>query len=283
VPPPNDVGYYPSGGTFYECITAAVNDVAINGFDSQDRIAFWIDRIRSAATRSMVRPEVLERHLNETMRAVYRSKIERGGILKQHPGVSRFTLDRVAPNLRAELDRRIMASANLIKLNRAAAMETTLQRFSGWATSIPVGGSDAVDRAETKDEIRKSLASLPYRERLVANDQGHKLVANLNNILAVDAGALAAIWHSHAGEAGYDARKSHATRNDNVYLLRDTWAAQRGFVKVGPAGYYDAITAAGEEVNCRCWITYLYALRRLPADMLTAKGVEELERVRLAA
>lgn len=283
MPPPNDVGYYPSGGTFYETITAAINDVAHNGFDSPDRISFWIDRIRSAATRSMVRPEVLERHLNETMRAIYRSKIERGGILKQHPGVSRFTLDRVAPHLRAELDRRIMASANLIKLNRAKAMEETVQRFSGWATSIPVGGSDAVDRVETKDEIRKSLASLPYRERLVANDQGHKLVANLNNILAVDAGALAAVWHSHAGEAGYNARVSHAARNDKVYLLRDTWATQRGFVRVGPDGYYDAITAAGEEVNCRCWITYLYALRRLPADMLTAKGVEELERVRLAA
>lgn len=283
MPPPNDVGYYPSGGTFYEVITAAVNDIAAHGFDSPDRIAFWIDRIRSAATRSMVSPEVLERHLNETMRAVYRSKIERGGILKQHPGVSRFTLDRVAPHLRAELDRRIMASANLIKLNRTKTIEETIQRFSGWATSIPVGGSDAVDRVDTKDEIRKSLASLPYRERLVANDQGHKLVANLNNILAVDAGALAARWHSHVGEAGYDARITHAARNDRVYLIRESWAQQRGFVKPGPAGYTDDITAPGEEVNCRCFYRYLYALRRLPADMLTSKGVEELDRVRLAA
>lgn len=281
--PPNDVGIWPSGGsTFYEVITAAVNDLIQNGFDSLDRVEFWITRIRSAASRGMVAPAILERHLNETMRSIYRAKIERGGILKQHPGVSRFTLDKVAPRLRSELDRRIMASASLIKLNREKAVSDTIQRFQGWATSIPAGGSDAVDRGETKTEIRKALASLPYRERLVANDQGHKFVANLNNILATDAGALAARWHSHAGEAGYNARPSHAARADRVYLIRDCWAQERGFVKAGPAGYYDEVTAAGEEVNCRCWITYLYALRRLPADMLTARGAEELDRVKLA-
>jgi hypothetical protein len=283
MPPPNDLGFIRYEGSFYSVITDAINDLIANGFDSFDRVEAWVSRIRAAAIRNMVPEATLQRHLNETMRSIYRAKVERGGMLKFHPGVSRFTLDRVRPALRSELDRRIMASAQLIKLNRSKAIEETLQRFSGWATSIPAGGSDAVDRSETKTEMRKALASLPYRERLVATDQGHKFVANLNNILATDAGALAAKWHSHAGEAGYDARKSHAERAGKVYLIRGCWAQERGFVKPGDAGYYDDVTAVGEEVNCRCWATYIYALRRLPADMLTVRGAEELERVKVAA
>lgn len=283
MPPPNDVGIFPSGGGFYEVLTAAISDIADNGFDSLDRVSFWVDRIRGAAIRSMVPVATLERALNETMRSIYRAKIERGGILRQHPGVSRFTLAKVQPRLRAELDRRIMASASLIKLNRAASVEKMVQRFSGWATSIPDGGSDAVNRRETKAEIRKALASLPFAERRVAVDQGHKFVANLNNIIAVDGGAIALVWHSHAGELGYNARPSHAAREGLVYLIRDNWASEHGFVKPGEAGYYDDVTAVGEEVFCRCWATYLYALRRLPDAMLTEKGRAELERVRLAA
>ena len=179
MPPPNDLGFYPSSGTFYETVTAAIADIVTNGFDSTDRISFWIDRLRSSAIRNMVSPAILERTLNDTMRAIYRAKIDRGGILKQHPGVSRFTLDQVAPRLRAELDRRIMASADLIKRNREKAIAETLQRFSGWATSIPAGGSDAVSRVDVKDDLRKALVSLPYRERLVATDQGHKFVAKI--------------------------------------------------------------------------------------------------------
>lgn len=283
MPPPNDLGFYQfADAGFFSTVSAAVTDMVTHGFDSIDRVSFWIDRIRSSAIRNMVPPDVLERNLNETMRAVHRSKVERAGLLKQHPGVSRFTLEKVAPRLRSELDRRIMASADLIKRNREKAIAETLQRFSGWATSIPAGGSDALSRREAATEIRKALVSLPYRERLVATDQSHKFVANLNEILATDAGAIAARWNSHAGEAGYNARPSHAARQGRVYLIRDNWASAKGLVKVGPDGYYDQITAAGEEVNCRCWITYLYALRRLPPDMLTQCGAEELQRVKVA-
>jgi hypothetical protein len=111
-----------------------------------------------------------------------------------------------------------------------------------------------------------------------AQAASYQVVANVY----VGYGGLTCTWNSHWRESGYNARIEHKERDGKVYLLRESWAAERGLVKPGDAGYYDEVTAVGEEVYCRCWVTYLYALRRLPADMLTAKGREELERASLA-
>lgn len=268
------------GASFYEVVTAAINDMAENGYDSSERLTFWVGQIRIAAVRSMTPLPVLQRHLDDTLRSIYRSKIERGGILRYHRGVSLFTLQQVAPRLHAELDRRIMANADLIKLNREQAVADTVQRFTGWGTSIPPGGSEAVHRVEAKTEIRKAMVSLPFRERRVAIDQGHKFVANLNEILAVDGGALAGIWHSHYREANYNYRKDHKERDDKAYVVRDNWALGKGFMKTDGHKYTDEITKPGEEVFCRCFYTWIYALRDLPHDMLTDKGRAELARIR---
>ena len=198
-------------------------------------------------------------------------------------GVERFTIERIKPSLRAELDRRILASASLIRLNRDAAIEKTIQRFQGWATSIPKGGSGAVAKRETKDDIRKSLAQLPFEERRVLIDQGHKLTSSISEILATDGGAIAGVWRSHWRQSGYDYRVDHKDRDEKVYTVRDNWAMQAGLMKVGRAGYTDDITKPGEEVFCRCYYSYLYHLRDLPASMLTAKGRAQLERVRQGA
>ena len=275
--------FQPKGEGFFAVLTAAIADFAEHGFDSAERLDRWLKAIREAAARSMVSPALLEKTMADNLRGVYRAQIERGGILKRHPGVSQFTLDKVKPKLRAELDRRIMASAQLIKLNRAASIEKTMQRFSGWATSIPVGGSDVVDKVETKTDIRKALAQLPFEERRVAIDQGHKFAANLNDILAVDAGAIAGIWHSHKDEVNYNGRPAHNARDGKIFLVRGNWAIKKGLIKQSGNNYTDEIEQPGEFVYCRCTYQYLYALRRLPKDMLTAKGEAALQNVRMAA
>jgi hypothetical protein len=70
--------------------------------------------------------------------------VGRAGALKRHQGISRFTLNYLEPKLRTELDRRILASVDLIQLNRRKAIDTTLSRFSGWASSIPSADSIAL-------------------------------------------------------------------------------------------------------------------------------------------
>lgn len=283
MPPPNDAPGYGYGASFYETITSAINAMTETGYVSAERVAEWVERIRQAALRTLTPPHVLHEQLTRTMRAVYQTFVERGGILKFHPGVPRFTLERIKPRLRAELDRRILAAANLVKLNRERVIEDTLRRFSGWATSIPPGGSNAVDKRAEKAEIRKPLASLPFRERRVAIDQGMKFRANLSNIMAQDTGAVALVWRSHWRQVNYDYREDHKERDGKVYLIRGSWAQEKGLVRVGDAGYYDEITAVGEEVFCRCFATYLYSLNRLPVDLLTQKGREAIEGMKQSA
>lgn len=267
--------------TFYETITAAINDMVEHGFDSVERVSRWIRTIRSSANETLVPTAVLEANLTSTFRGIYTRLVEKGQILKWHGGIDLFTYAKVKPKLRAELDRRIVASRDLIKLNREQAVADTTQRFQGWATSIPVGGTDTADRAETKARIRKPLASLPYEERRVATDQGHKFIGNLHTILATDSGALAGRWSSHWRQPGYKYRKDHKERDDHLYVVRDNWALKAGLMK--PAGhlYTDDITAPGEEVNCRCSYNYIYGLRSLPPEMLTEKGRAELQKVSL--
>lgn len=265
--------------SFYEILTAAVADFIDHGYDDPDRLQTWVDAIRTAAERELVPEREMVEALRRSFTAVFIREVERGAIMKRHVGLDRFTLAKVKPKLRAELDRRIAASADLIRLNRAAAIETTLRRFSGWATSLPVGGTETVDRRSVKTQVRKSLASLPFRERRVAVDQGHKFLANLSEVLATDGGAIAGVWRQHFT---HHPRPTHAVRNGKVYLVKGSWAHKSGLVK--PVfGYTDDITRPGEEVLCRCTYHWLHSLGRLPAAMLTAKGQSELERVQTAA
>lgn len=261
--------------TFYEVVTAAVKDISENGYDPI-RVDMWIRRIEESAKRDMVSSFVLERTLRASMEGLYKRYIERGVVLQYSPGVSQFTLDKVKPKLRVELDRRIMAASQLIKLNREEAIQKSLRRFAGWSTSIPQGGSDVVDKNEVKRDIRKSIADLPFEERRVLIDQGHKFTAALSETLATDGGAIAAIWNSNWRQRNYNYREDHKERDQKVYVVRGNWAQSKGLMKVGPDGYTDEITGPAEEPYCRCYYRWIYNLRDLPSSLLTAKGLESL-------
>lgn len=266
--------------SYFDVLTAAINDLAEHGYDSPERVTRWSTRLRDALKGTMTSEAKLEVDLRIAMTAAYRRLVDQGELAKFHQGVGRFAVEKVRPALRAELDRRILAAANLIKLNREEAVRKTLRRFEGWSTSIPRGGSDHVDRREEKADLRKALKSLPFEERRVLIDQGHKLRASLSDIVARDGGAIAAVWRSHWRQAGYDYREDHKDRDAQVYLLKSSWARDKGLVKPGPAGLFEDITAPGEEPFCRCYVTWVYHLRDLLKDMLTERGAEELERVR---
>ena len=268
--------------TFFETISEAINYFTENGFGSTEKLEFWVKAIRDAAARTMTPDDVLERELKRTFGAVYQAQIERGGILQYHSGVTKFTLQQVKPRLRRELDRRIMAAASQIKLNREEVMADTLRRFSGWATSIPDGGTDIAKRKEIKDQIRKPLASMPFKARRCIIDQSHKLTSSLSEIVALDNGALAGIWHSEWRRIGYNFRPDHKHRDENVYVVRGNWALEQGLMKPDGHLYTDDLTKPGEEVYCSCRYQWIYNLRSLPNSMLTEKCRSKLAAARIA-
>jgi len=266
--------------TFYQVIQAAIADLSENGFDTEGRLAFWSAEIRRAADELLMPEWRLQEELRLALGSIYSRLVEKGGIARYHPGVEKFTIDRLKPKMRVELDRRILASTNLIKLNRQESVDATIRRFQGWATSIPAGGQRESDKAEATRNVKKAMASLPFESRRVIIDQGMKLTSSINKIVAEDGGAIAGRWRSHWRQAGYNARHEHKERDEKIYLIRDSWAHKAGLVKPNDDGYTDQITEPGQEISCRCYYVYIYALKRLPDDMITDKGRAKLAEAR---
>lgn len=260
--------------TFYEVLTAAVNDIIEHGFDSKDRIDEWLKKIKEAAQKELIPDWKMNQEMEKALLSAFNRLVIKGGLINKN--VTKFTVDRLKPTLRAELDRRIMASASLIKMNREKNIADVLQRFEGWATSIPSGGSKAVDKVKEKQNIKKSLGKMPFEQRRVVIDQTHKLIANINDIVAVDGGAIAGQWYSHWKQPNYDYRKDHKERDNKIYVIRGNWASEKGLIKA-INGYTDDITQPGEEVYCRCSYKYIYNLQKLPTEMLTKKGEQALQ------
>lgn len=272
--------------TFTRTVRDAVKFFLRNGYSSREELERWQALIRQAAEG-----ETADDYLAMVTRSLTKSydlQVTRAGALKRHKGITRFTINYLEPKLRAELDRRILSSVDLIQLNRRKAIDTTLSRFSGWASSIPTADSIALTglqgtMLDTAQHIQKSAEQVDFEARRVMIDQNHKLIANIDNVIATSNNAIAAIWHSHWRQSGYDFREDHKERDQLFYLIRGNWAQKNGYVKAGPAGYLDEITQPGEEVFCRCYVTYIYNLRSIPEYMLTQKGNKFMESMKKAA
>ena len=262
--------------TLYDVLTDAVNYYVKNGWDSQKSLLSWSNKLRVAASRQAPDDDVTRKHLT----SIYSRLVVHGGALKDQPpdGPTKVTLDKLKPEFREELDRRIFASANLIQLNREQAIDKTIQRFQGWVTSIPPDGVSDVDKNAQKSALGKSVKDLDFISRRVAIDQGHKLASNVKYLLSVQSGAIAFAWHSNWRRPGYNFRLDHKERDTLIYLVRGSWAVEQGLIK--PVyGYYDEITAAGEEPFCSCQVFPIYAPQKLPIEFLTEKGKREFNRV----
>ena len=255
----------------WDMLTQAVADMTKHGFDSPDRLQGWISKLRDAATQDAGTQAQAVQRLRLSLGVLYTRWVSNGAILKYHPGIERTTLKVIEPRLRAVLDRRILASADLIKLNREQAIEKTLSRFSGWATSIPSGGSKVVDRLDVKSHVAKTMRTASYETRRLEIDQGHKMLSNISAVIAEQTGAIAAKWR-HVHQSGYDGRPEHEARDGVWFVLRESWATQRGYMKHGP--YSDSVPQPGEEVFCRCWWEYADSLVDVPDELLTVKGLE---------
>jgi hypothetical protein len=265
--------------SYYQVLTVAVNDLLAHGYDSAERVAYWQDRLARAAETGLTDVGVLDRQLRATLEQTWARFVDGSGLISTHPGASRYTVQKLRPQLRDELTRRLAASRNLIVLNRDEAIARQARRFAGWATALPPGPTPEADRRKVKGTIRKSLASLPFAERRVAIDQGHKMTAALSATVALTGGAIAARWR-HVHQTGYDARPEHLARDGVVYLVRGSWALQRGLIAANDNGYVDELPdQPAELVYCRCQWVWLYHLRQLPADLLTERGRSELARV----
>jgi hypothetical protein len=111
---------------FDDVLAEAVAYFVEHGFKTEEEYRAWQRRISDAIDAKMRAPGFSEKLLKEHLEAIFNRLVQQGTILKYHGEVKKFTVERVAPHLRAELTKRIMASADLIKLNRQRMRQLTM-------------------------------------------------------------------------------------------------------------------------------------------------------------
>lgn len=236
---------------FSEVLAAAIADISTRGYVDETQLNLWLGRLRNAAERELGADWAIDEDVRRGMTSLFDRFVD-GIKLPQRieGGVGRFTKAQIKPRLYAELDRRILADADLIKLHKREAVERTLRRFSGFATSIQIGGDPTVDRQEVRQAIGMDVRNYKFVKRRCDTDQGHKLISNVAELVALDVGAIAGKWNDH-GEADthYNARKEHMERSGKIYLIRGSWADKEGLL-IPVNGYSDQITKPGQEVSC---------------------------------
>lgn len=251
------------------------------GAPSATQVETWIIALRNALLASTPSDAAVDTGVRRALEAFAKRAASKTRIKRTQRGVDigRFTIDRIAPEFRDDLDRKILESVNLIKLDRDRAVAETLQRFQGWLSSVPLSGADEPTR-----KIAAHIAQPATRSRFevhrVETDQGHKLMAAISETIAQQTKAIAGIWHDHGVvDKSYHARPEHVARSGKVFLLKKSWARDMGLVKPGAAGFYEDLPDKAAQLPfCRCWLEFLHDLDDLPPDMLTVKGTKALER-----
>jgi hypothetical protein len=264
--------------TFRDILTQAVADISTNGYESPDQIEHWLRLLREAAEHELGTPERIDAEMQAALFAIFGRLVDKGGVDKYVPGVPRYTLQMVRPQLRAELDRRIMAATDLIRLRRHEAVNKTLAQVSGWATSIPMSGVSDETRTEVKKRVGKQLTQYRFECRRVAIDQGMKLVSNVSEIVALDNGAIAGVWHSHWRRQAYDFRREHKDFDEKIFVVRGNWAIEKGLIKLDGCRYTDEVERPAQLPYCTCYYQWITSIRRLPQSMLTEKGKDFIKR-----
>jgi hypothetical protein len=259
--------------SFRTLLIEALRDFAKRGYRSEGDLQEWLLRLHEALDRELFIDEPTRVALAAALERVFNREVTRGHVGERVSTVGRYTLERLAPELRAELDRRIFAGVDLIRLNRVAAQQKTLQRFAGWVSSIPAAGAGKVNVRDVAREIQKPVKQLKYEARRVAIDQGHKLSAAIAHVAASEARAIGAVWHDRGEfDHGYDARPEHLARSGQLFLLRGSWALNDGLIRKGGLHYSDEVEQPAMLPFCSCFWEYVVTPRDLPADLLTEKG-----------
>ncbi|MCO4880246.1 hypothetical protein [Paraburkholderia caribensis] len=139
--------------TYREVVIGAMRDLLTKGVTNTS-----LARCMAELRRAFPDSSYLENAAEDTLTRIYESSKKQAAIqyLKIHqqqieddpeanvPAFTRRDLDKRAREI---LDRKIMETVNLIKLRREKEMNLSLQRFSGWATSLGDSGPTTVIKA----------------------------------------------------------------------------------------------------------------------------------------
>jgi hypothetical protein len=240
----------------------------------------WLLQLRDAADN----PEAEQRLMKKVERelgAAFRNAIRRGSLNRYHFNKpENWEIERLGPELRRQLEDRVWAAQALIRGRRDVETAEALQRFTGYVTSAAraEAGFRRTQTAREAAAIAKPLMGELFETRRIMVDQVRKLQGSLNLTIAEANGAIGGIWDAERA-IKREHRPNHLAWGEKglFFSLKDNWAEQKGLVKRPngdcPAAYIgdtysvppgktdeDETVAAGQCINCRCAMRFLYSL-----------------------
>jgi hypothetical protein len=251
--------------SIFRVLTSALSYYSNHGYTDQTTLNQYTNSLKAAIVYYLMRPKA------KNPRDLLQSSFDR--FLKKST-LRKKEINNIYTDLSRELHKRQAATDELIKYRKEESILQVLRRFVGWATSIPKGGIKDIDKVKEKDAIRKEIFELPLVESRIINDQTRKMESNLNELIAIDNGAIAAKWHSQWRTPDYNYREPHKSIDvdADIFVIRNSWAHKDGLIKE-INGYTDDRELPGQLPNCKCVYHYLYKLTDLPKEMLTKKGL----------
>jgi hypothetical protein len=210
---------------------------------------------------------------------------------------------RFTPEMLDELNRRLMKTLALVDQRDKRLMDIMRGAFATAGLPLPPEWPDEVDVGEPQG--RKAPArERRWLERRTHLDQTFRLMALADDIRAIGAGAIGAVWHYNWRD---ESEPSHHRKwHGKFFAVRGNWAEAQGYIQKpdgkSPAAYIgieerfgpewqgdaEAIgegerflpTPKGAETNrvmprwdgsCGCEVRYVYHVEDVPKDALMAR------------
>lgn len=215
--------------------------------------------LRSALRRRALDDTRIQSIVTKTLLRMYAAWMKKTP--RRHFVIKPREIPLIDARFRPMLADRIRGAVDLIRLNRDEQIEKELKRFAGWAA-----GANPARKPDPGLGKLKSLSRLPFEARRVSIDQGHKLLAAIDDVIAVENGAIARKWRHIHPHAGYQSRPEHIGRDGIVYSVRGS-----GVPKAGRPYVDELPDQPGELPYCRCWFEPVYSEEDLPMDMRDAR------------
>jgi hypothetical protein len=269
--------------SFFSALRDAIRHFAEHGYANVRHVEDWAHKLRLAADAEHDHQATYERVRRGMESQFERHMRSQGVAARKRPKIEPWTRERLMPEARDELENRIHAATDLIRLNRDEAVDRTVRRFKAWVSSVPAGGRVKPDTKAAHASVGKEARDARFIERRVAIDQTAKMLANVSDIVATGNGAIGGFWDA-TFDIVRDHRTNHVGWHDLWFTAKDNWALKAGYVR-SPNGMIgdrfgppsrpkadDNTVMPARAINCRCLLRYVYDLEDVPDDILTDKG-----------
>lgn len=205
-----------------------------------------------------------------------------------HKGITKASIKDLKPKFRKEVEDRVKISFNLMKNQEEELKQKMASRFINWVT---IDSKDVRGNTTSKQSLlnfldfAKENGIAEDHAKFILKDQTRKMIANLDDLVAKENNAIGGIWHNRGdrrvvgnpqGIYPHSETKAHGNhwdREGKFYVFKDSWAYQKGYIK---GELYENLEdgGVGVAIGCRCRLEFIYDLRDVPYENLTARGRE---------